>query len=232
MMTSVIAMRCSLSRELSPEELEQVRQYRDRSRQLAEATGANYTELEDHPSLYISRMIVSELPVKEKLLEEAVAELEALPERIQEMTQAIATMRYLAGISDAAPCDAKRPRTIDTVNSPLNRTSLKDPLDRKIEALLHSPGVMEALAGLACTTVPVNLDDFSSAASWRHLFGTTAGPFTGGVAGQGFTWYRLNVIHSDTAMVLFANGRFYGVAPYDGEALVNHDIDGFTRWQS
>jgi hypothetical protein len=38
------------------------------------------------------------------------------------------------------------------------------------------------------------------------------------------TCFTMTVIHSDTVMVLFANGRLYGAAPYDAEQLENRKL--------
>lgn len=92
-------------------------------------------------------------------------------------------------------------------------------LDLIIPAIEGFPGAPEQIAVI----------DFSSLVSWMHEYPTTAGPFKGGISGRGFTWYRLSVIHSDYAMILFANGRFYGVAPYDAQALLEHTTDVFEQ---
>ncbi|WP_427007076.1 hypothetical protein [Pseudarthrobacter sp. H2] len=67
---------------------------------------------------------------------------------------------------------------------------------------------------------------FRSVASWETWYGSTAGPFPG-VGGAAMTLFRLTVLHSDTAMLLFANEQFYGAALYDAEVLTSRNVDAF-----
>lgn len=72
-----------------------------------------------------------------------------------------------------------------------------------------------------------DLDDLSSLHSVPRLFGSTAGPFKG-IGGAAMTWYQLTAVYSDKIIVLFANDRLYGVAPFNAEVLVSLNPDDFT----
>lgn len=73
-----------------------------------------------------------------------------------------------------------------------------------------------------------DLDDLNCVHSVPRWFGSTSGPFKG-VGGAAMTWFQLTVVYSEKVMVLFANDRLYGVAPFDAEALMRVDPDDFTR---
>lgn len=77
------------------------------------------------------------------------------------------------------------------------------------------------------------LESFRSAVSWETLYGSTAGPF-GGIGGAAMTWFRMTVLHSDTAMLLFAStqfgDQFYGAAPYNPHALAARNVEAFDRF--
>jgi hypothetical protein len=72
-----------------------------------------------------------------------------------------------------------------------------------------------------------DLDDLSSLHSVPRWFGSTSGPFKG-VGGSAMTWFQLTVVYSDKVMVMFANDRLYGVAPFEADALLRVDPDDFT----
>lgn len=106
-----------------------------------------------------------------------------------------------------------------------------------IEELL-SPGVMAvvdpALAELGIHPLARAREVFTRHQSWVELFGSTAGPFLG-VGGAAMTNFRLTVVHSPAAMILFANNerygqpRLYGVSRFDKQTLDDHDWAAFTR---
>lgn len=68
-------------------------------------------------------------------------------------------------------------------------------------------------------------------ASWETWYGSTAGPFHG-VGGAAMTWFRMTVLHSETAMLLFAStgfsDQFYGAAPFDTNVLAARTVEAFT----
>lgn len=74
------------------------------------------------------------------------------------------------------------------------------------------------------------LADFRSMLSWETLYGSTTGPFPG-VGGAAMTWFRLTVLVSEHAMLLFASDqfgdRFYGAAPFDAAVLAAPTVEAF-----
>lgn len=72
-----------------------------------------------------------------------------------------------------------------------------------------------------------------SSASWETLYGSTAGPFPG-VGGAALTWFRMTILHSDTAMLLFAStqftDQFYGAAPFDPAILAAPTVEAFDLY--
>lgn len=72
-----------------------------------------------------------------------------------------------------------------------------------------------------------SLDDLNGVHSLPQLFGSTSGPFKG-IGGAAMTWYQMTAVYSDKIIVLFANDRLYGVAPFNTEALMSLNPDDFT----
>lgn len=112
----------------------------------------------------------------------------------------------------------------------------KNLTDQLINELIngrHSPNICQALVLLEGDgRIPgaTGLESFRSVVSWETWYGSTAGPFPG-VGGAAMTWFRMTVLHSDTAMLLFAStqfgDRFYGAAPYAAAALTERNVDAF-----
>lgn len=106
-----------------------------------------------------------------------------------------------------------------------------------IDTLL-TPEVMAAvepaLARLGLETVSRARASFTNCVTWIEMFGSTAGPFSG-IGGAAMTSFRLTVVHSPAAMILFANNerhdlsRLFGVALYDERVLGARDWAAFTR---
>lgn len=104
-----------------------------------------------------------------------------------------------------------------------------------ITDLFASPGVLETVA-LALRDMEstgllqdgFNLDELVGVHSVPRLYGSTAGPFPG-IGGAAMTWFQLTVVYSEDIMVLFANDRFYGVAPFDPMALMHPDPEDFAH---
>lgn len=65
------------------------------------------------------------------------------------------------------------------------------------------------------------------------MYGSTAGPFPG-VGGAALTWFRMTILHSDTAMLLFAStqftDQFYGAAPFDPAILAAPTVEAFDLY--
>jgi hypothetical protein len=74
------------------------------------------------------------------------------------------------------------------------------------------------------------LPDFRSVLSWETWYGTTAGPFPG-MGGAAMTWFRMTVLISEHAMLLFASNqvgdRFYGAAPFDAAVIAAPTVEAF-----
>ncbi|HEX9227533.1 MAG TPA: hypothetical protein VF885_12895 [Arthrobacter sp.] len=110
--------------------------------------------------------------------------------------------------------------------------SAKTITDQLIAELLgtHPESVLRALARLEdagrVQEDTTGLGSFRSVTSWETLYGSTAGPFPG-VGGAAMTWFRMTALHSETAMLLFANDQFYGAAPYDAAALTGKNVEAF-----
>jgi hypothetical protein len=53
-----------------------------------------------------------------------------------------------------------------------------------------------------------------------------------GVGGAAMTWFRMTILHSDTAMLLFAStqfgDQFYGAAPFDAAILAAPKVEDFN----
>jgi hypothetical protein len=77
------------------------------------------------------------------------------------------------------------------------------------------------------------LESFRNVASWKTWYGSTAGPFPG-VGGAAMTWFRMTILHSDTAMLLFAStqfgDQFYGAAPFDPAILAAPTVEAFDLY--
>ncbi|HEX9088488.1 MAG TPA: hypothetical protein VF867_13290 [Arthrobacter sp.] len=72
-----------------------------------------------------------------------------------------------------------------------------------------------------------NFDELTSVHSMEQWFGSTAGPFPG-IGGAAMTRFRLTILYSKDFMVLFADDRLYGVAPFDADAMLNGSVDHFA----
>lgn len=76
-------------------------------------------------------------------------------------------------------------------------------------------------------------ESFSECLTWVTMFDSTTGPFKG-VGGAAMTDFRLTVVHSPAAMLLFASherhrlARLFGVATYNESVLVARDWTAFT----
>jgi hypothetical protein len=102
---------------------------------------------------------------------------------------------------------------------------------------LLTPEVMAAvdpaLAGLGFDAAQREREVFTEYLTWIQMFGSTIGPFQG-IGGAAMTNFRLTVVHSPAAMILFANNerfgpaRLYGVAKYDKQVLESRDWEAFT----
>lgn len=104
-----------------------------------------------------------------------------------------------------------------------------------IVANLFTPPVIERVALAfrdmdASGVLPggFNLDELMSVHSVPRLFGSMSGPFPG-IGAAVMTWFQLTVVYSRDVMVLFADDRLYGVAPFDADALMNVDLDFFAH---
>lgn len=110
-------------------------------------------------------------------------------------------------------------------------------LEAKMIDRLLTPEVMAAvdpaLAGLGIEDSERTLELFTGCITWVTMFGSTTGPFKG-IGGAAMTDFRLTVVHSPAAMILFANNeryglaRLFGVALYDQAVLDNRDWAAFT----
>ncbi|GAA4034938.1 hypothetical protein GCM10023063_19010 [Arthrobacter methylotrophus] len=102
---------------------------------------------------------------------------------------------------------------------------------------LLTPEVMAAvdpvLAALGLEAAERERESFVDCLTWIQMFGSTAGPFHG-IGGAAMTHFRLTVVHSPAAMILFANNerfgpaRLYGVAKYDRLVLEGRGWEAFT----
>lgn len=72
-----------------------------------------------------------------------------------------------------------------------------------------------------------DFDKLTSVHSMDQWFGSTAGPFPG-IGGAAMTKFRLTILYSEDIMVLFANDRLYGVAPFDADAMLHGSVDHFA----
>lgn len=72
-----------------------------------------------------------------------------------------------------------------------------------------------------------DFNKLTSVHSVEQWFGSTAGPFPG-LGGAAMTKFRLTILYSDDIMVLFANDRLYGVAPFDADAMLHGSVDHFA----
>ena len=107
---------------------------------------------------------------------------------------------------------------------------------KMIEQLL-TPEVMAsvdpALAGLGIATPERTRETFTGCLTWVTMFGSTTGPFKG-IGGAAMTTFRLTVVHSPAAMILFAvnerrgEPRLFGIAPYSPVVLEDRDWTAFT----
>ncbi|MCU1510461.1 MAG: hypothetical protein JWO34_301 [Arthrobacter sp.] len=114
--------------------------------------------------------------------------------------------------------------------------SAKALTDQLIDALLngrYAENVSKALFLLEeADRIPAGTDlkNFRNVASWETWYGSTAGPFPG-VGGAAMTWFRMRILHSDTALLLFAGtqfgDQFYGAAPFDAAILAAPKVEDF-----
>lgn len=114
--------------------------------------------------------------------------------------------------------------------------SAKTLTDQLAEELLngnYAADIVEALNLLeAAGRIPsgTRLAAFRNVASWETMYGSTTGPF-GGIGGAAMTMFRMTILHSDTAMLLFAGtasgDRFYGAAPFDSAVLAAPKVEDF-----
>lgn len=116
-------------------------------------------------------------------------------------------------------------------------------LQARIIAQLLTPEVMAAvdpaLAGLGLDAPSRDRATFSECVTWVTMFGSTAGPF-GGVGCAAMTTFRLTVVHSPVAMILFAANerqaqalsrriRLFGIAQYAPAVLEDKDWTAFSK---
>lgn len=109
--------------------------------------------------------------------------------------------------------------------------------DVTIEMLL-TPEVLAAVeqpfADLGIEASGRTRESFTGIFTEVRMFGSTAGPY-GGVDCAAMTDFRLIIVHSPAAMILFANlerydkARLFGVAAFDAGVLERMDWRAFTR---
>lgn len=111
--------------------------------------------------------------------------------------------------------------------------------DNLIDHLLavHADAAHQALIALEDSGLTpkgaTGLAVFRSVASWDALYGSTAGPFPG-IGGAAMTSFRMTVLYSEDAMLLFAStkfsDRFYGAAPFNAAAVTDRNVEAFDRF--
>jgi flavorubredoxin len=116
--------------------------------------------------------------------------------------------------------------------------SVKAIADQLIDQLLtsHADLAHQSLIALENSGLIPNgatgLKVFRSVVSWETWYGSTAGPF-GGIGGAAMTLFRMTVLHSGDAMLLFAStqfsDQFYGAAPFNAGVLAERNVNAFTR---
>lgn len=77
--------------------------------------------------------------------------------------------------------------------------------------------------------------DFTICFSFTKMFGSTAGPFRGGIAGQAMTPFRITLFISTEAVFAFAGERLYGFAPHSYALvadLLQGNLDGLGQVDS
>lgn len=113
----------------------------------------------------------------------------------------------------------------------MNHDTNKALIDQVIDQLLTVrivDVIKEAMRGLGQLEDAFDTDEFRLVHSWVQMYNSVNGPF-GGIGAAALTDFRMTVIYSRQLMVLFANDRLYGFAPFSRDVLQHRRIDAFTR---